>query len=108
MPSYYNILTTTVIVASSSGSGYYPLGISARYLMIQNYAATPLWAKIDACSTAASTSDIIITGCENARTKSFQFGDSFSFASKVTIVTTSTTNVPQFSIYASDGTTVSQ
>ena len=107
MPSYYNVLTTTAVVASSSGSGYYPLGIQARYLSIQNYSNVPIWVKIDACSTAASTSDIVITACENARTKSFEFGDTWSFASKVTIFATSTV-AAQFSIYASDGTTISQ
>jgi len=108
MPSYYNVLTTTVINASSSGTGYYPLGIQARYLTVQNYGATPIWVAIDACSTAASTSDIIVTACEHVRSKSFVFGDSWSFASKLTIKTTSTTDVPQFSIYASDGGSVSQ
>jgi len=103
MPSYYNTLTTSVIVASSSGSGYYTMGIKARYLTIQNYGATPIWVAIDAASTAASTSDIIVTACEHVRSKSFVFGDSWSFASALTVKTTSTADVPQFSIYASDG-----
>ena len=102
MPSYYNVLTTTVVVASSS-SGCYAFGIKARYVTIQNLAATPIWAKVDGCSTEGSTSDIIVSACENCRVVSLQFGDNWSYASGVSIVTTSTTNVPQFSIFASDG-----
>jgi hypothetical protein len=107
MASYFNVLTTTGVNASSSGSGYYPLGIQARYVMVQNYSNVPIWVRFDACSTVATTGDIVITACENARTKSFLFGDSFSFASKVTVFATSTV-AAQFSIYASDGTTISQ
>lgn len=109
MASYYNVLTTSVIVASSSGSGYYPLGgIKARYLTIENYSAKPLWVALDACSTAISTADIIITSCEDVRSRSFSFGDTWSYVQKVTIGTTSTTDVPQFSIYASDGTSITR
>lgn len=100
MPQFYSVLTTGAIVASSSGSGYYTFGFHASQVTIENLAAANIWAKFDACSTAASTSDPLITTCDDARVKTFQFTD-WRPVHQVTIFATSTTaGAVQFGITA--------
>ncbi|HAM40668.1 MAG TPA: hypothetical protein DCP69_04865 [Candidatus Omnitrophica bacterium] len=87
--NFYSVLTTTAIVASSSGTGYYPFLFNARSVTIENLGSKTIWAGFDACSTAASTSDPLITTCADHTLKVFTFPESAA-ARKVTIFATST------------------
>ena len=89
MAQFYSVLTTGAIVASSSGSGYYPFLFNANQVIIENVGSKNIWAGFDACSTAASTGDPLISTCSLGVPKTFTFAD-WTSVRKVCIFATST------------------
>lgn len=89
MPQFYSVLTTVEIVASSSGTGYYPFLFNANQVTIENLGAKNIWAGFDVCSTAASTGNLLISTCSLGAPRTFTFAD-WTSVRKVCIFATST------------------
>lgn len=87
--NFFSVLTTTAIVASSSGTGYHTFGFWASQVTLENVGSIRIWAAFDACSTAASCSDVLVAACDQHHLKTLNFTD-WRPVHRVTIYATST------------------